>query len=146
MRVRVASSTVCAFVLLMSSAVSAQISFGIRIGAPPPPRAYVVAAQPGPEFMWIEGYWYPQGGRYLWHDGYWSRPPYEGAYWVAPYHDRGQYVAGYWDGPRGRFEHDHRWDHDGDRRDEARERREERAERREDRREDRHEDRHEDGR
>jgi hypothetical protein len=42
---------------------------------------YVVPAQPGPEFMWIDGYWYPQGGHYLWHDGYWSRPPYEGAYW-----------------------------------------------------------------
>jgi hypothetical protein len=149
MRTRVVSSTVGGLVLLMSSAAFAQISFGIQLGAPPPPRAYVVPAQPGPEFVWVEGYWYPQAGRYLWHDGYWSRPPYEGAYWVAPYHDRGRYVAGYWDGPHGRFEHDHRWDHEAERRDEARERREERderIERREDRREDRHEDRHDDRR
>jgi len=136
-------------VLLMSSAAFAQISFGIQIGAPPPPRTYVVPARPGPEFMFVEGYWYPQAGHYLWHDGYWTRPPYEGAFWVAPYHDHGRYVAGYWDGPRGRFEHDHRWDHEAERRDEerrveARDRHEEheRAERREDRRDDHHDDRH----
>jgi hypothetical protein len=140
MRVRVASSIGCAVVLLMSSAVSAQISFGIQIGAPPPPPVYVVPAQPGPEFMWIEGYWYPQGGHYSWHAGYWTRPPYEGAHWVAPHHDHGQYFAGYWNGPRGRFEHDHRWDHEEARRDDAR------VDRREDRREERREDRHDDRR
>ena len=138
MRTRVAISTMCAFVLLMSSAVSAQISFGIQIGAPPPPPVVVVPVQPGPEFMFVEGYWYPQGGHYLWHAGYWTRPPYAGAVWVAPHHDHGQYFAGYWNGPRGRVEHDHHWDHEAERRDEAREHREDR---REDHREDRHGDR-----
>ena len=148
MRVRTVCSAICV-VLLMSSAAFAQISFGIQIGAPPAPRAYVVPARPGPEFMWVEGYWYPQAGHYLWHDGYWTRPPYEGAYWVAPYHDHGRYMAGYWDGPRGRFEHDHHWDHEAERRDEerrveARDHHEEheRAERREDHRDDHHDDRH----
>jgi len=145
MRVRVAFSTACAIVLVMSTAVSAQVSFGIQIAAPPPPPVYVVPAQPGPDFLWIGGYWYPEGGHYLWHAGYWSRPPYAGAVWVAPRHEHGQYFAGYWNGPRGRFEHDHRWDHEAERRDEARERREEhheRAEHRDDRRESRHDDRH----
>jgi hypothetical protein len=65
--------------------------------------------------MWVEGYWYPVGRRYQWHQGYWTRPPYEGARWVPPRHDGQQFFEGYWEGDRGRFEHDHRWDHDHDR-------------------------------
>ena len=145
MRTRMVSSTVCGLVLLMSSAASAQVSVGVSIGhpapvvieepapvviePPPPPRTYSVAPRPSPEFVWVEGYWYPQGHHYSWHDGYWTRPPYAGAYWVAPYYARGAYVSGYWGGPRGRFDHDHRWDNDRDRRDEWRERHEEREER-----------------
>lgn len=94
----------------------AQISVGIQIGTPPPPRALaVIPPSPGPDFVWIEGYWYPVGRHYRWHGGYWTRPPYAGARWVAPRHDGERYYAGYWDGDRGRFEHDHRWDHDHDR-------------------------------
>ena len=142
MRTRVAFTALCTLVLLSGAPVSAQISVGVSIGhpaavvieepapvvieAPPPPRTYVVAARPGPEFMWVEGYWYPQGHHYRWHDGYWTRPPYAGAYWVAPYYVRGAYVAGYWGGARGRFDHDHRSDNDRDRRDQWRERREHR--------------------
>jgi WXXGXW repeat (2 copies) len=97
-------------------AFAAQVSFGIRIGAPPPPRVVRVRpVSPGPDYLWVDGYWYPAGGHYRWHTGYWTRPPYEGAHWVAPHHDGQQYFAGYWDGPRGRFEHDHRWDRDHDR-------------------------------
>jgi hypothetical protein len=99
-------------VLLASpSAAQAQVSFDIRIGQPPPPpRAYRVPPQPGPDYEWVEGYWYPQGSRYTWHNGYWTRAPYEGAYWVAPYYSGGQYFAGRWDGSRGNIAHDHRWD------------------------------------
>jgi hypothetical protein len=69
-------------------------------------------ARPGPDFVWVDGYWYPSGGRYKWHAGYWTRPPYEGARWVAPHHDGQQFFDGYWGGDRGRLEHDHRWDRD----------------------------------
>jgi hypothetical protein len=31
---------------------------------PPPPRVYRVRPRPGPAFVWVEGYWYPQGNRY----------------------------------------------------------------------------------
>jgi len=87
--------------LFLAKPASAQISFGIQFGTPPPaPRAYRVAPQPGPDYVWVEGYWYPQGNRYRWHDGYWTRPPYAGAYWVEPYYVRGSYVAGYWAGAR----------------------------------------------
>jgi hypothetical protein len=105
------------------SVLSAQVSIGIRIGPPPPPRAvYVRPPSLGPDFVWVEGYWYPAGNHYRWHDGYWTRPPYPAARWVAPHHDGERFFNGYWDGDRGRFEHDHRWDRDRDRRDHDRDR------------------------
>jgi hypothetical protein len=113
---------ISAVLLVSASAAHAQVSFGIRIGPPPAPRVYRVPPQPGPDYMWIEGYWYPQGSRYVWHNGYWTRPPYEGAYWVAPYHVGGQYFAGRWEGSRGNIMHDHRWDRSRQR-DERRDRR-----------------------
>jgi WXXGXW repeat (2 copies) len=100
----------------MSALSAAQLSIGVRIGEPPPPRVVrVVPQRPGAEFVWVDGYWYPVGRRYMWHAGYWTRPPYEGARWVGPHHDGAQFFAGYWDGDRGHIEHDHRWDHDHDR-------------------------------
>ena len=87
---------ISAFLLGPSSAAHAQVTFDVHIGPPPPPRAYRVPPQPGPDYVWVEGYQYPQGSHYAWHNGYWTRPPYEGAYWVAPYHNGGQYYAGRW--------------------------------------------------
>ena len=105
-----------ALLLVGVSAANAQISVGVRIGQPPPPRVVRVhPASPGAGFAWVEGYWYPVGRRYRWHDGYWTRPPYEGARWVAPHHDGERFFEGYWEGDRGRFDHDHRWDRDRDR-------------------------------
>ena len=109
--------------LLLGSAspARAQISFDLRFGRPlPPPRAYRVLPPPGPDYVWVEGYWYPRGSRYLWHNGYWTRPPYDDAYWVAPYYSGGEYFAGHWEGSRGNVFHDHRWDRSR-RRDERRE-------------------------
>ena len=98
------------------SAFAAQVSIGIQIGPPPPPRVIrVLPPRPAAEFVWIEGYWYPVGRKYKWHEGYWTRPPYEGARWVGPHHDGRQFFAGYWDGDRGRMDHDHHWDRDHDR-------------------------------
>ena len=106
----------CAGILTAGSAHAIDLSIGIRIGAPPPPRVLAVRpASPGPGWLWVEGYWYPVAGRYRWHAGYWTRPPYPGAVWIAPRHDGERYFAGYWDGNRGRIEHDHRWDRGRDR-------------------------------
>jgi len=86
-----------ALTLLAGGAVFGQVSIGIRIGPPPPPRVVrVTPVRPGPDFMWV--------------DGYWTRPPYEGARWVGPRHEGGQYYQGYWEGERGRRDHDHKWD------------------------------------
>ena len=100
---------VSALLLASASAASAQVSFGVHIGAPPAPHAYQVPARPGPEYVWVEGYQYPQGSHYRWHNGYWTKPPYAGAYWMAPYHSNGQYYAGRWEGGRN-VNHNHSWD------------------------------------
>jgi hypothetical protein len=95
---------------------SAQVSFSFAFGTPPPPpRAYRVLPSPGPEYGWVEGYWYPRNGGWNWHDGYWTRPPSPEAYWVAPYWQSGRYFEGYWETRRGHFDHDHQWDRDHDR-------------------------------
>jgi hypothetical protein len=88
-----------AFLLTTQSIAGAQVSFGIRIGPPPP--AFVIHAvpvQPAPAYTWINGYWYPVGNHYRWHNGYWARPPYPGAYWVAPRYQSDLYFGGYWGG------------------------------------------------
>jgi hypothetical protein len=120
MRHAVICSAVCAALLTLGSPASAQVSIGITIGQPPPPpRAYRVPPPPHPEFVWVEGYWYPHGNgkHYKWHDGYWTRPPVADGYWVQPYYYGGQYFQGYWESPR-RVGHDkhhdkhHGKDHD----------------------------------
>jgi hypothetical protein len=116
--IKIMKSRMLVLVLMAGGSLFAQVSLGIRIGPPPPPRVVrVQPPAPGPGYLWVQGYYYPAGGRYKWHDGYWSRPPYEGAHWVAPQHDGQFYQDGHWEGDRGRFDHDHRWDRDHARRD-----------------------------
>jgi len=103
-----------AMLLLCGTAFAAQIS--IRIGPPPPNRIERVRPpQPGRDYVWVNGYWYPVNNRWTWHQGYWTRPPYPGAHWVEPRHERAYYYNGYWEGDRGRVEHNHGWDSDRDR-------------------------------
>jgi len=98
-------------VLVAGSTAFGQVSFGITIGPPPPPRVVrVLPPRPGQEFIWVDGYWYPVGRHYRWHRGYWTRPPYASARWVGPRHDGQRFYGGYWEGERGRLEHDHHWD------------------------------------
>ena len=103
--------SISTLLLALAPAAHAQV-FDVRTGPPPTaPRAYRVPPQPGPDYTWIEGYWYPTAnGRYQWHNGYWSRPPYANAYWVAPYYQDGQYFTGHWEGDRGDVHHAHSWD------------------------------------
>lgn len=110
-------TTLIAITLLTCVPVSgAQVSIGIRIGPPPPPRVLrVVPTSPGPDFAWVAGYWYPVGSHYKWHAGYWTRAPYAGARWVGPRYESGQFFQGYWDGEHGRVEHNHKWDKERER-------------------------------
>ena len=94
-------------------AASAQVGFGVTIGAPPPPLRYEVRpASPGAGFVWTEGFYEPYNSGYRWHGGYWQRPPYEGAYYVHPhwdhYPDGWHQHEGYWaHGGPGEGFHDH---------------------------------------
>jgi len=116
MKTLIKTALLVTILLGAGQAFAGQISLGIRIGRPPAPRVLKVRpASPGPDYLWIDGYWYPEGGKYKWHDGYWSRPPYAGAHWVAPHHDGEQFFNGYWEGDRGRIEHDHKTDRGHDR-------------------------------
>ena len=103
--------SISALVLALAPAAHAQIPFDVHMGTPPAaPRAYRVPPQPGPDYVWVEGYWYPVSGQYRWHNGYWTHPPYQDAYWVAPYYQGNQYYTGHWEGGRGDVHHDHGWD------------------------------------
>jgi WXXGXW repeat (2 copies) len=110
--------------LLVGSSMFAQSRFSIRVGigtpgyyaSPPPAVTYTPPPCPGPDYTWVEGYWYPLGPRYHWHAGYWARPPYVGGYWVAPRYSDNRYYSGYW----GRREQ--HWGRDHDERRERRER------------------------
>jgi hypothetical protein len=100
---------------LLSAPVFGQVSIGVQIGTPPPPVRYEVAPPPPPPppvaepvgFVWVAGYWAPQGGRYVWCPGRWMAPPDRDARWHAANWDRGdhgwRYREGYWE---------HRHDHD----------------------------------
>lgn len=91
-----------------------RFSIGINIGTPyayaPPPPVYVAYRPPcpGPDYVWVDGYWYPNGPRYAWRAGYWAAPPYAGAYWVAPHYHGRTYYSGHWKGggPKAHGRHD----------------------------------------
>jgi len=67
--------------------------------APPPPQTEVVVAAPGPEYLWVPGYW-SWNGRWVWIGGRWGLRPHPHAVWVGPrYVRRGHgyvYFHGYW--------------------------------------------------
>jgi len=54
--------------------------------APPPPRHEVMVERerPGPDYVWIGGYWDGAPGHYVWAAGHWDRPPHGHGHWVAP--------------------------------------------------------------
>lgn len=87
-----------ATLFLLAESAFAQVSIGIQIGQPPPPPrvVYVTPARPAPDFVWVNGYWYPSGKQYKWKEGYWVRPPYAQGVWVVPHYSGGRYFEGYW--------------------------------------------------
>jgi hypothetical protein len=104
------------YAALLAAAVvvpsSAQVS--VYIGSAPPPLRYEERGPlPGPGYVWIEGYWSPNGRHYQWVQGRWDRPPYEGAYWSHPHYDHykegWQLHEGHWD--RENHDNGHGQDH-----------------------------------
>ena len=99
---------VIALVFLAATAVFAQPRFGFHVGfgytpapvyvryAPPAPIYAPIPVRPGPNYTFVNGYWYPVGARYAWRAGYWAPRPYANAYFVRPRYERGRYFGGYW--------------------------------------------------
>lgn len=71
--------------------VLADISFHLDLGGPPPPprhEAVIERDRPGPDYVWVNGYWDASSGQYVWVPGHWDRPPRRGYVWVAPRYER----------------------------------------------------------
>jgi len=74
-------------------------------GPPPPPQEEVVVAAPGPDFVWIGGFWdWDVGVRhFVWHAGRWERPPHAEAHWVGPRYEMRNghhyFHRGHWEHP-----------------------------------------------
>jgi hypothetical protein len=88
---------VAAFLLVMQTSAAAAIF--VRI-APPVPLVEVTPPSPGPNYVWVPGYWVWSGGRYVWRAGAYIIRPHPGALW-APGHwvhtVRGwHWVPGHW--------------------------------------------------
>jgi hypothetical protein len=68
--------------------------------APPAARVEVVGTAPGPNFVWIGGYYRYDGGHYAWAPGRWERGPHANAAWVNGewvHHSKGWYWReGHW--------------------------------------------------
>lgn len=67
---------------------------------PPPPPREVIVEQPGPGYIWVEGYWAWRRGHQIWSPGHWELPPRSNLVWVAPrWERRGAsyvYLDGFW--------------------------------------------------
>ena len=67
--------------------------------APPAPYAEVIGVAPSPDYIWIGGAWFWEGGRHVWHRGYWSAPR-SGHYWVGHHWEQvghsWHFREGYW--------------------------------------------------
>jgi hypothetical protein len=72
----------------------------VVVEAPPQEQTEVVTVAPGPDYVWIGGYWGWSWGHYVWIAGRWERPGHPHAVWIQPRweHRGGRYVfiKGYW--------------------------------------------------
>lgn len=48
---------------------------------PPAPIVEVRPVRPGPDFVWVSGFYRWNDGRYVWNAGRWDHPPRRGARW-----------------------------------------------------------------
>jgi hypothetical protein len=80
-------------------------SRGVVVSGPPPPAvAEARTAPPGPNAVWLDGYWHWTGAQYAWIPGHWEQPP-PGAAWYGPRYVSSEgshfYEPGGWRSPGG---------------------------------------------
>ena len=72
----------------------------ITTGHPPALRHEHRPPSPGPDYVWVAGFWDNGGGHWAWVPGRWDRPATTGVYWIAPryVHSEGAYIyePGHW--------------------------------------------------
>ena len=100
---RTYGAALAALILSGSAYVAAGCATGhpeyVQAGPPMPPSE-VVIVQPGPEYVWVPGYYGYSNGNYVWVQGQWHVPPsgyhtWHPAQWVHEY--RGwHYQPGRW--------------------------------------------------
>jgi hypothetical protein len=75
---------------LSASPIIADVTISIGIEAPPPPPRHevIIGVSPGPDFVWVGGFWDGGPGRYAWVAGHWDRPPHPHGQWIAPHWDK----------------------------------------------------------
>jgi hypothetical protein len=78
----------------------ATVSSYVVMQAPPAPPPEAVTAQPGPNYLWIPGYWTWQNNRYAWMAGHWEVPPTSTSVWHNPHWEPEgtafRFYEGYW--------------------------------------------------
>ncbi|RTL67850.1 MAG: adenylate cyclase, partial [Hyphomicrobiales bacterium] len=88
--------------VLLCAPAHAQVFVRVTV-APPVMPVYVQPVVPGPDYLWVPGYWAWSGEDYYWVPGTWVRAPEPGLLWTPGYWAwrDGYYAwsAGYW-GPR----------------------------------------------
>ncbi len=52
--------------------------------APPREVVEIITPAPGPDFVWIGGYYIYSDHHYVWIRGHYERPPHHGANWESP--------------------------------------------------------------
>lgn len=67
---------------------------------PPSPQVEATPMTPGPDYIWVPGWWSWNGGSWIWINGYWRYPHVAGRVWF------GGRPGPYWrGGGRGRYQH-----------------------------------------
>ncbi len=92
------------FLIVLSGCIPWSYEYSYTVSTrPPAPYAEVVGVAPAPGYVWINGYWWWDGGQYTWIRGYWAPPPQPGYVWVRNgwVNQGGHYVfvRGHWSAP-----------------------------------------------
>lgn len=100
---RIVGALLLAAVLVSSMACLApyDIDGGIAVSLGPPAVRYEERpVRPGPDYLWVEGYWDWGGADWVWVPGTWDRAPHAHARWERPRyhqrHGRWYYNRGHW--------------------------------------------------